>query len=299
MAHRSRLFLILAAALLLFAACSDSDNETADIPDTILSKEENEKTEPPEEMESSEESAETIDFNDAIIIASNGYILGGFAGGQWVDADALRDIPQGGYTAYSLENGNLGIHESITDPDLPESELYKEHAFEYETVVFTTGAHDAMPYSPQNISQNAAEYHDTLLLVLAENGLPDADIGLVILYQLDMNGDGTDEIILYAEHSGDTINVFSSAEPGDYSLLLLIEQGDGDSVFTTVLAEDIITEPGSKQRTIYRIIGMLDINNDSMPEIAVMGVNAEEVRFFLLDSENYYEPCIGNGGTWR
>ena len=87
----------------------------------------------------------------------------------------------------------------------------------------------------------------------------------------DLDGDGTDEVLIVAEHAEADTSLPPRA--GWYNLVL-VRVVDGDGVRTHVLAEDVYTQDDPESYPSfgrYRISAIGDLNGDGRSEIVVDG----------------------------
>ena len=123
---------------------------------------------------------------------------------------------------------------------------------------------------------------------LKRRGLPNPQVTLTRLIRADLDGNGTQEVIIEARHFQNGRDDFPPpvGQPGDYSLLLL-RAVVGGKVVTTVLGEHIAPQTpwdsGSSDpmpmATLHRLAGVADLNGDGRMELVLYGAYYEGSGF--------------------
>lgn len=118
---------------------------------------------------------------------------------------------------------------------------------------------------------------------LAGRGLTVADPEIVQLLRTDLQGDGTDEVIMVAESINEPASLF--AAEGDYSVALLRVVVDGE-VQTAVLGESVVTDLAEDEVPFilsFRVPAVADLNGDGTMEIALMSAYYEGSGLEILE----------------
>jgi hypothetical protein len=142
-------------------------------------------------------------------------------------------------------------------------------------------------------------YQQALRAFLDARGLRHAPLGLTQVVRADLDGDGTEEVLLGAttprEHDGG-----HTAEADDYSVLLLRRLEHGQ-VVTRVIAgvwhPRAGTIPYSEQ---YRLIAALDLDHDGALELCVRATfhEGEALRVYKLAPDGaLYRVLVGSDGV--
>ncbi|WP_425145522.1 hypothetical protein [Deinococcus sp.] len=134
-------------------------------------------------------------------------------------------------------------------------------------------------------------YAEVVRAELRRRGLNNPAVQLRQVIRADLDGNGSDEIVIEATHfaeraSGEPIPPVN-AQVGDYSLLLLRWVAQGQ-VRTTVLGADVVLKSGTldapRNALRERLEGLADLNGDG--------------RMELVTSESYYEGDTFDAFTW-
>jgi hypothetical protein len=108
--------------------------------------------------------------------------------------------------------------------------------------------------------------------LLAERGLDVPEPTLRQILQVDLEGDGVNEVIVVAEDV--TEGLF--AEDGDYSIVFKRQTAQGD-VRTSILGESVIVTASDPFVTSYSIGALADLNGDAVMEIVITGAYYEGI----------------------
>ncbi len=107
----------------------------------------------------------------------------------------------------------------------------------------------------------------------------------------DLDGDGTDEVVIVTEHLPDTYSLY--AKEGDYSVVL-VRRVDNEQVHTIVLASSVaepVPEGTTPFITALRIAALADLNGDGTMEVAVQS------HYYEGSGVEVYEATDGGAFT--
>jgi len=198
------------------------------------------------------------------------YLLGGTQDGKWLSPDAVvPDLADDDYQVFSM-NGSIGSARG-TEP------VYEEYCKSYlidmdsdprdDRAVGTTGNWNVTPRLAQEIPTDNSTYIDELTNRLIEQGFLDPVVNISQILRVDLEGDGTDEVLISASHFVEPTG--HSVEPGDYSLVIM-RKVVGDSVETIPILEDYYHQEVVTQFPLtYTGAFTADLNGDGVLEIIV------------------------------
>jgi hypothetical protein len=155
--------------------------------------------------------------------------------------------------------------------------------------VAVTGVPNPRP-RPTRILDGEA-YRQAAADVLADAGVDDPDPDVIQVVAGDLEGDGTDEVLVVTERlaRGDLYG-----QTGDYSLLFLRQVVDG-AVRTTVLDQGIVPSDTPTEEVsaigISRVAALADLNGDGRMELVT------EHRYYEGGSHQVYE--LGPDGVLK
>ena len=210
-----------------------------------------------------------------ILETNIGGLLGGAKNGEWIRAkEAAASLTGAGeYKFYDLESATM----SELRGDAPTTEAPCEDFFgvtldkEWEQangVAF--GSH--VSWNPlarplKKIDAQSTLYQKIIGEVLAGKNLTNATTKIEQIFQTDLDGDGTEEVVLSATFFKRGLS--SKADVGDYSFVLL-RKVINEKAENFVLAGDFVEKKtGAGVPAEYKISSIADLNGDGKMEIVV------------------------------
>ena len=235
-------------------------------------------------------------FSDMHPIVFNGILLGGsYNGGMWISAESLAEYVLGTelYTLYNeteaYSNGFGGaVLPAVASVPYSHTQFVDVREFapvdmndvnnvglELPPGILALSANwDAMPRLAATQALKNDTYEQIVKDILAENGLVTDTVNITQHYRLDFEGDGVDEVVLYAE-SPYTDYRYETTD-GAYSLLIVRKIVNG-KVQNFVLHLDFHTDVEGfyeengwhDVRYLSDIYGFYDLNGDGILELLV------------------------------
>ncbi|MFN0141075.1 MAG: FG-GAP repeat domain-containing protein [Pyrinomonadaceae bacterium] len=125
-----------------------------------------------------------------------------------------------------------------------------------------------MPRIPKRISARNAVYKRAVASFLKKQGVKNPIVRITQAFQIDLDGDGQDEVVITATRASD--RYFTKLNAGDYSLVLLRTVTKAE--VTDLMVDGNIYKPdqedvGPPHR--YEISGIADLNGDGTMEVAI------------------------------
>ena len=214
-------------------------------------------------------------------------LLGAWTGSGWVDArKAAPRIPGGEtYRAAPLYGSASAVKggraTSFGDPCELAHEVRLTPATPQKTFRLLTPASPKLrPRPVVSLPTNNSTYREVVRAELLKRGLSNPQVNLLGVTRADLDGNGTEEVIVEAAHFAERSGLYPPpvGAPGDYSLLLLRQVVNG-RVVTTVLGDHVAPrtpwDPGSDRpmpmATLYRLAGVADLNGDGRMELVTFG----------------------------
>jgi peptidoglycan hydrolase-like protein with peptidoglycan-binding domain len=209
-----------------------------------------------------------------IIDADTNWLIGATEQGRWIDAPTAG--PLIGAQQYQLLT-TMGYISTATGtimrsdlrdicPNLFIVELQPQIDRQNTIGIGSGATHTLQPRPITQVDLTSAGYDNTISAALNVVGLSNATIGLVQGFQIDIDGDGTQEVVLTAEHRADgTGRVTPSAKAGDYSAVMIVKDGQATMVAYEIQIKDI--EFGAPLE--FRVAGVADLNGDARMDLVV------------------------------
>ena len=205
--------------------------------------------------------------------SESGLLLGGVRQGSWVDAGTTAGLLTGDETYAIYREGRLLTslqgsrprQDSASCPEKREVSLQADRPF--RSIIGLSAEWNALPRSPVEISPDNAIYRQAVSELVRANGIREPDLGLSGVLKIDLDGDGTDEILISAARFADGSG--RDATAGDYSVILL-RKVNGNGVTSIPVAADYYAQSqASAFPSEYLLTGVLDLNGDGRMEIVV------------------------------
>ncbi|MBS1795713.1 MAG: VCBS repeat-containing protein [Acidobacteria bacterium] len=208
------------------------------------------------------------------IDVKSGGLLGGFENGRFLDAKTTFGKLKGeqSYTLFGIK-GKVGeATVTVEAPDEPCDEFYYgkiELDVKQGLAIGANRSWNPVPRPPRAIDLRDKTYLGVVSGILRAKGQPKARAVLEQAVKVDLDGDGTDEVILTASsYAG---NIKPSAAPNDYSFVVVrkVVGGRARNIF---LAEEYVKkaiEFGAPSR--FEVSAIADLDGDGKMEIVVYG----------------------------
>lgn len=217
---------------------------------------------------------------------SFGLVIGGWDGNNWVSDKAWHGRIRGSerYRFYGA-NGTAGEASGgkalVSEASGAAWNVKLQHAPAADgDCMGLTGAWNAMPRKSRDLNPDSAVFRAAVAEVLRAHGLTGVPVKVTRAIQVDLDGDGTDEAIICANHprlmdarGGPAVEGTNGHEPltqgrkADYSFVMLRHQRGGRYV-SEVLSGQF--SPGRNDTpTISEIGTPLDLNGDGRMEIVI------------------------------
>lgn len=217
-------------------------------------------------------------------------LLGAWTGSGWLDAQKAAPRIRGGETYRALSPAGAATVKgnrarSFGDPcDLAYGVALTPTAPAQGFRLLTLPSLKAQPRPVASLPTNSAPYREIVRAELVRRGVPSPRVNLLGITRADLDGNGTEEVIVEAAHFAGRPGLYPPpvGAPGDYSLMLLRQVVHG-KVVTTVLGEHVAPrkpwDSGSgdvmPMATLYRLAGVADLNGDGRMEIVTFGAYYE------------------------
>lgn len=206
----------------------------------------------------------------------SGGLFGGVRNGKWVSAATAAKLikPQ---TEFVLAGWN-GVEEGgVTLGKFNgETEVcgdYWSFSFELEMTegvgIGTDAKWNPVPRKAERIPVTNAVYRKVVADLLKSKGFKDPTVEIKQIYKVDLDGNGTDEVIVSATRyrSG----MYEKQQPGDYSFTLLRTTA-GKTAVNHLLEGEFYPGRITKELwppNVYEFTGVADLNGDGVMEILV------------------------------
>jgi hypothetical protein len=216
-------------------------------------------------------------------IGGGGCVMGGVSGGKWVEAEAMAKLMTGGerYVVYNLTRRvgvRTGTKPASEGAPCDETMYVKNLAPEDERrdLIAVGGSWNALPRVPKVESTRSSIYRSAVADLLRRNGIRRPQVNIVKVLRVDLDGDGTEEVLINATRAKrwDTGGITPEWNTGDYSVVFIRKVVKG-KVQTIVLDGEYHPQPRKQDSdgppNEYAITAVLDLNGDGRMEVIVHG----------------------------
>jgi hypothetical protein len=216
-------------------------------------------------------------------IGGGGCVMGGVRDGKWIKAEDMAPLMKGGerYGVYSMTR-KVGVStgEKPASEGAPCSEtMYVKNMAPKEDkadLIAVGGDWNALPRVPKVESTSSPAYRAAVADLLRRNGIRRPQVDIVKVLRIDLDGDGTDEVLINATRAKrwESGSIAHDSNPGDYSVVLLRRVVKG-KVQTIVLDGEYHPRPRNRETegppNEYALTAVLDLNGDGRMEVIVEG----------------------------
>lgn len=213
------------------------------------------------------------------------FLLGGTDNGEWLSAETIA--PNLSIETYQIFGVN-GLTGSAIGEQPVLDQICQLYRVDMELVslddlsVGVTGNWNATPRLTEEHPTDTLVYVDEIRDWLINKGFPEPVVEISQILRVDIEGDGTDEVLISASHFVEPTG--HDVEFGDYSLVLM-RKVVGDSVVTIPIVADYYYEVATQFPLTYALTFPADLNNDGILEILVGVKRWEGTGIIALEIE--------------
>jgi hypothetical protein len=235
-----------------------------------------------------------------IVVADGRYLLGGKENGKWIDAGTMASLLRGGerywlYAPSRYLGTAVGARPTEELPGPYHSVQLSPEPTETEQAIAVGGPWNALPRRPVALSPASPFYRQAVRDLLRQNGLPRATVRITQVVRIDLEGDGTDEVILSARAPG-ADRPQTRVRANDYSLVALRRILDGQ-VKTFLLGASFYKTPEKPAAPcLYTLNSLLDLDGDGILEILVADAYYEGKGMVVYQMQSGKPVAVLNAG---
>ena len=254
------------------------------------------------------------DANTPILI--EGLLIGGLHMGEWMNYDdfyaaGVVDFDGFAYDVYVEDEltgqaeGKAPISFLTGEPVAPDGDLteladVKLYDENQEQVVYDmaiSAGWDLFPREYESQDTDNPEYLTLAEDIIAGEGVEDPVTELKQIVSVDLDGDGTDEVLIAADNTND--GQFEGVGKGDNAVLIFRKIIDGEPVDQLVdsyiLTEDL--DYPSVYRLLYEVVTCADLNGDGTLEVVVKSWYYEGVTYSVYALEGDHLELVASNGV--
>ncbi len=244
----------------------------------------------------------------AVVSVSLGIPLGGTVNGRWKGPDDIAKLLHGGeryrlYSATKRLGWVVGSKPKYEGDGVEGYTLNLAPEPDQEDQIFAfNGNWNALSHAPKFESTNQAVYKGAVAEFLKKKGIKitTSEVRLTQVWRVDLEGDGSDEVLISAS-SDKPENMFTNTDPvGDYSLVIL-RKIVGGKVKTIEIAGDYTLKsvPEDTPYVIYvhELAAVLDLNGDGKMEVLTHYQYYEGEGFVVYQVRNGRVVAVTSNGV--
>ena len=241
-------------------------------------------------------------------VGGGGCLMGGVSNGKWLEAKDAEKLMRGGerYNVYDwarkvgVRTGDKPVSEGAPCSDTLYIKNMAPNAQE-AGLIAVGGNWNALPRLPKVESTRSLIYRAAVADVLRRNGIARPQVRIVKVWRVDLDGDGTEEVLINATRAKryDSGSISAESNPGDYSLELLRKVIKGK--VQTIMLDGEYHPKGRNPETDgppneYNLTAVLDLNGDGRMEVIVEGgyYEGDWKNVYVINGDNA-KSVIGCG----
>ena len=229
-------------------------------------------------------------WSDTPLVAAAFGALGWWDGAGWVQVESTTALPVAGGEDYQVAligqeaivagGAPTTLCEPVNNPGvvLENEELLGD--FPGPLGVAISAPWVITPHLVEQLEDDGT-YSAFASELLAERGLDVPDPTLKQIMQVDLEGDGVNEVLVVTEDVSEGL----FAQDGDYSIAFMRQTVQGD-VRTSILGESVIVTATEPFVVAYSIGALADLNGDGVMEIVLTGAYYEGIGVEVWESTN-------------
>lgn len=197
-------------------------------------------------------------------------LLGGVQGGAWLSADqAAASIPGASpYDVYTLGSGPHLVYGYAPEKSM----IHADYFLGTDAALNETGMIGVAPGwqvthgVAEELPANNDLYRQVVLDFLSDAGVVDPQIGTMHIYRIDLESDGSDEILI----TDTRVESAHTVAAGDHSIVLM-RKVSGSGVVTIPILVDLYAAIGygNPFPCSYSVANFIDLNQDGVLEVVV------------------------------
>jgi hypothetical protein len=227
------------------------------------------------------------------LVHSSGLLIGGFKDGSWASAEDIAPYLEGRRT-YQLVTQNVvkmkAWGQLSTPPDgfnCPDRVYINFPGVNPGVFSYAIeGDWNPLPRIPEKIDSDSPYYKELVKEQIKANGVGSSPVKIQEIKQIDLEADGTDEIIINASYYQNKSGI-PSVTRGDYSLVILRQVIGNDTVDLPLFQSYELSNREDGVPAYIRSVRIFDLNGDGVMEILVNVeyFDARQVLVYELSSD--------------
>jgi len=230
-----------------------------------------------------------------IIDVRHGYLIGAVENQKWIEpTGATKSVKAGAKLQVYGVSGQVGSvtvvkldTEAEACPDQPMVKLNPRKLKQGE--IAFTGKWNPLPRKPKSLDVKDKKYVDLVGEFLRERGLKDPVVHITQAVQIDLDGDGQDEVVISATHYKDGDQIPDEPTPNTYSFVMMARSLNGKMETKLVAGEFYPEAKGDAPPNKFEIAALLDLNGDGKIDIVARSAyyEGDEISVYEYGSSTF------------
>jgi len=230
-----------------------------------------------------------------IIDVQYGYLIGAVENGKWIESEgATKSVKAGAkLQVYGVSGSVGGVTVVKLDtaaeacPDRPMVRL-NPRKMKQGAVAFAA-KWNPLPRKPKSLDVKDQKNIDLVREFLRGHGLKDPVVHVAKAVQIDLDGDGQDEVVISATHYKDGDEIPDEPMPNTYSFVMVARSLNGKMEPTLVAGEFYPEAKGDAPPNKFEIVALLDLNGDGKIDIVARSAyyEGDEVSVYETKSAGF------------
>jgi Putative peptidoglycan binding domain len=238
-----------------------------------------------------------------VVASDTGWLLGGAYARKWLDGPTTATLLRGG-ERYRLvgSTGLLGTTsgDQPTSLGLPCELAFRVNLAPPPTISQTLalgGSWNPWPRAPIEENPDTQAYRQLVADLLRANGIAAPDVRLTRVLRIDLEGDGTEELLIAATRlAGEGDFPSSSVAAGDYSLAVVRTTIDGAERIIDLATEYYPKAQEFAAPNKHTLVAAADLNGDGRMEIVVDSAYYEGEAIFAYSVDGDRTEAVLQAG---
>jgi hypothetical protein len=209
-----------------------------------------------------------------VVEVETGFLLGSARKGKWLDSKETAKALRGGekyrlYGAKAAKGTVKGGKPKSNDEPCPDVFVVPLEG-DRDATIGIAAEWNALPRTPIFASTTQPAYLAAARQFLQSKGIKNPKVKLTQVIRIDLEGNGTDEVLVSAtNYFSEDDTVPSDAPAGSYSFVLLRREVKG-TVKTSLIAGEFYPKPKNfNAPASYQVLAILDCDGDGAMEVIV------------------------------
>jgi hypothetical protein len=209
-----------------------------------------------------------------VVRTSSSYLLGGVRAGSWLEAPAAAPMLEGGeryrvLSGLSAQTTAVGSSPEQREAICPQAYVVNLEPDTTDDAVAVGGGWPLQPRTLRSLPETDPALYEAAATFLQRKGISQPDVRISYATQVDLEGDGSDELVVAATRV--SVQDPTDAGAGDYSFVAVQKDVNGTPTMVELSGNYFPQAGDFVAPYTYGVLGVLDLNGDGVLELVVTG----------------------------